>query len=246
MKRSSWKTAMSACAAALFIFAGSVHALNKCTDTNGRITYSDQPCAASSQSASLGISHSPAHNDSNAGSSPPRNMKTLYACERGKKDACYEKEMLDKRCLLQRKEGSGEPLSDCRAYEADRAKFREWLHACRTKNHAQACLPLDCVEGRQGACEQWQQAQQANRQSHDEFLARARSQGLPSGKGWAMTQAWRAAGDGSQSAIITCQSGTSVALHRKPPQTHHILTGVTGNAYFTTVEDAAMKACTGR
>lgn len=226
--------------------------LKKCVDANGKVTYSDLACEAGAAASSLRISTAAPSGASSQNTNVPvsQNMRMLHACELGKKEACFEKETVEKRCRLQRKQGDGIPLSDCKAFEAERSKFQELSSACKREKREDACLILSCAGGDADSCERMKAGEQKRLQGLEKSIKTAQKQGLPSGTGWFMSQDWITGNDGRQAAVVTCNNpgkpnngNTSVALRKVPPMTHRILTGTTGDEYFTTVEDAARKAC---
>ncbi|HJU70870.1 MAG TPA: DUF4124 domain-containing protein [Paucimonas sp.] len=224
--------------------AASGQNLTKCVDANGKVTYSDQECPGTSTSLLVsGISNGSAtQTATDIFEKPiPRNMKILYACELGKKEACFEKETLDKRCSLQFKQGV--KFFDCQAYGTDKKEITDLLRNCKKENQADACLKLSCIAGDERDCsraKQEKEKREKNRMRHVEDVAK---KGLPSGSGWYMSQDWRDVGNGMNAAIITCKENSSVVLKRNSSSLQRISTSMTGNEYFLTIEEAARKAC---
>lgn len=248
----AWVTLTAAFVAIGVALSINAQELKKCVDTNGKVTYSDQACVAGDATTSIRVSTavSSGPSDQNIDLLVTHNMRMLRACESRKNEACFEKEIIEKRCLLQRKKGTGIPLSDCKDFESERSKFLELLSACKREKREDACLFLSCAGGETKSCELMKAAEEKKQKINEKRIEFAQKQGLPSGYGWFMSQDWHTSSDGSQAAIVTCNNpgkpnngNTSVALRKKPPMSHLILTGSTGNEYFTTVEEAARKAC---
>jgi len=178
------------------------------------------------------------------------NIQILRACDLGKNDACFEKDILEKRCLSQRKHGSEGLLSDCKEFESDRNNYRRILSDCKFQKREDACSFIACAGGDIKGCEQMKAVEAKHQKSIAERMATAQKQGLPSGYGWYMSQAWHTYSDSMQAAMVTCShpgkpddGNISVALTKKLPNPNLIQTGVTGKEYFTTVDEAARKAC---
>jgi hypothetical protein len=230
---------------ASMFFSATVEAqgLNKCVDANGKVTYSDQECPGSATSHSINTVPAAVTQSSNQSPNPSfsRNMKSLYACDQGKKEACFEKEAIEKRCHLQSKEGK--KYSDCAEFGSDRNKYLELRSSCKNHGSEAACATLYCLGGDAQSCERMNAAKEKNQDIRNKQIESAAQRGLPSGAGWFMSQDWSDYGDGSKAAIITCNGNKSVALKRPRDMNHRILTGVTGSEFFLTVEDAARKAC---
>lgn len=224
--------------------AASGQNLKKCVDANGKVTYSDQECSETSASFSVsGIRNGSATQTAMDVFDKPisRNLKILYACELGKKEACFEKETLDKRCSLQSKQGV--KFSDCQIYSADKKEINDLLRNCKTENRADACLKLSCIAGDEGDCSRAKQEKEKREKNQMKHVEEVATKGLPSGPGWYMSQDWTAVGNGTNAAIITCKDNSSVVLKRNSSSLQRISTSVTGNDYFLTIEEAARKAC---
>lgn len=224
--------------------AASGQNLKKCVNANGKVTYSDQECSGTSTSLVVSrISNgSAAQPTTNIVEKPiPRNMKILYECELGKKEACFEKETLDKRCSMQSKQGV--KFSDCQAYGTDKKEINDLLRNCKTENRADACLKLSCIAGNEGDCSRAKQEKEKHEKNGMRHVEEIAKKGLPSGSGWYMSQDWRDGGNGTNAAMITCKDNNSVVLKRNSSSLQRISTSVTGNDYFLTIEEAARKAC---
>ncbi|MFZ6770175.1 hypothetical protein ACO0LM_24240 [Undibacterium sp. Di26W] len=229
--------------AVLISMAAGAQSLKKCTSADGKVTYTDRECVAAATASNVNVSAGVASPDStkHAGTAISQNMKTLYACDQGKEVACFTKEMLDKRCKSQSKEGTR--YSDCEAYGADRNKFRELVSSCKNDNREGACATLSCIGGDNNACDRMKDAMGDREKTHGKRIEAAARQGLPAGKGWFMSQDWRDGANGSKAAIVTCNANTSIVLKKQSSMDHRILTSVTGEAVFLSIDEAAIKGC---
>ena len=203
--------------------------LKKCVDANGKITYSDQECPGSATSHSIKTVPPAVTQSSNQSPHPSfsRNMKTLYACDQGNKEACFEKETTEKRCHLQGKEGK--KYSDCIEFGSDRNKYLELRSSCKNHGSEAACGTLECLGGDVNSCERMNAAKEKNQDIRNKQSESAAKHGLPSGAGWFMSQDWSDYGDGSKAAIITCNGNKSVVLKKPREMNHRILTRATAS-----------------
>lgn len=230
--------------------AAPAHGVNKCVDRDGRTSYSDQPCAGATKSSQLEL---PATLPTTASVSPApgqvpapavsANLKQLQLCDMGRSGACFQRDLLDKKCRL----GGGDRIDtsrpECRDYRDDLKKFQALRDQCRHGRVAAACFTLACAEGDASACQRLQGSTTSSQDREAVRRQAARESGLPSGPTWYMSQDWFKQGDGRMTASINCSATTSIALIRKPPVLERIYTTVTGDQYFVRLEDAAARAC---
>jgi hypothetical protein len=227
----------------LLSMGSSAQNLKKCTSADGKVTYTDRECASAASTSTVNVFTGVTSPDStqHAGTVISENMKTLYACDQGQKEACFTKETLDKRCKSQSKEGA--QYSDCRAYAAERNKFKELASSCKNENLESACATLACIGGDNNGCERMKEAKSNREKNQAKRIEVAAKQGLPSGQGWFMSQDWRDGADGSKAAVVTCNVNISIGLKKQSATDHRILTTVTGKEIFLSVDEAAKKGC---
>lgn len=229
--------------AVLISMAVGAQNLKKCTSADGNVTYTDRECVTAATVSNVNVSAGVASPDStkHTGTAISQNMKTLYACDQGKEGACFTKEMLDKRCTSQRKEGTR--YSDCEAYEADRNTLKQLISSCKNENQKGACATLLCIGGDNYACDRMKEVMGDREKTHGKRIEAAAKQGLPSGKGWFMSQDWRDGANGSKTASVDCNANTSIVLIKQSAADYRVRTSVTGEEIFLSIDEAAKKGC---
>lgn len=241
-------------AAAAIVWAGPAFAINKCVGKDGKIAYSDQACPGASTAtrieapttlppgAASASSSSPAASSAASAALPP-NVKILQACASGGTGACFQKELLDKKCLKPGSDRIDTSTPECQTYYEDSKRFKSLKDDCRDKRLPAACFTLACAGGDTEACGRMKAVGNASEDREAMRKLAAREQGLPQGTGWYMHQDWYKGGDGRMTTSVICDGRNSVGLTRKPPILDRIFTSMTGEEYFATIDAAAKKAC---
>lgn len=231
--------------AAYCTVASPAFGINKCVDKEGRVAYSDQPCAGA---ASVSRVEVPTASTSTAAAplaaaALPANLKMLQACASGSSGACFQMDLLDRKCLKPGSDRMETSKSECKSYREDTKRFTSLKDDCRNGRVPAACFTLACAGGDASACNRMTGAGDAREDREAVRRLAARERGLPSGPGWYMHQDWYRGGDRRMTTSVICSASSSVGLIRKPPILDRIYTTMTGDEHFTTIEAAAKKAC---
>jgi hypothetical protein len=221
--------------------------INKCVDKEGRVAYSDQPCAGAATASRIEAPPPAASPSSSAlpaaSAALPANLKMLQACASGGSGACFQRDLLDKKCLVSGSDRMDTSKPECKTYWEDTKRFRSLKDDCRNGRVPSACFTLACAGGDASACDRMKGAGDAREDREAVRRQAARERGLPSGPGWYMHEDWYKHGDGRMTTSVICNANSSVSLIRKPPFLDRIFTSMTGDEHFSTIDAAAKKAC---